>query len=396
MPELATKRTTSGWTTVAFGDVVRQIKDKVDPEESGLDRYVAGEHMGTDDLRIRHWGELGDGYLGPAFHMRFKPGQVLYGSRRTYLRKVAVAEFEGITANTTYVLESADPEVLLPELLPFVMQTEAFAQHSVRESKGSVNPYVNFSDLARFEFALPPIEEQGRLVGMLGAARMVVESSSKLVDQLRLLLRSATDATAIKGVRSESVASLADLVADDRPICYGILMPGNGYENGVPVVKVKNYPDGSIDVEGLLLTDPKIDEEYQRSRLSPGDLIISIRGTIGRVASVPDCLSGANITQDTARLSVRPEANTDYVRAMLESSFVQRQIAAYTTGLAVKGINIGELRRIEIPMVNESKQAGLVSEVMEIRPAIAAANRRRADAVALMKRALSSALGGGG
>ena len=79
-------------------------------------------------------GEIGDGYLGPAFHMRFKPRQVLYGSRRTYLRKVAVADFEGITANTTYVLEPKDPKVLLPELLPFIMQTDSFNEHSVKQS----------------------------------------------------------------------------------------------------------------------------------------------------------------------------------------------------------------------------------------------------------------------
>ena len=86
----------AGWTRVAFGDMVRQVKDRVDPVKAGLERYVAGEHMDTDDLRIRRWGEIGAGYLGPAFHMRFRPGQVLYGSRRTYLRKVAVADFEGI------------------------------------------------------------------------------------------------------------------------------------------------------------------------------------------------------------------------------------------------------------------------------------------------------------
>jgi len=133
------------WKRVKFGDVIRQVKTKVDPDTAGVERYVAGEHMDTDDLRIRRWGEVGDGYLGPAFHMRFKPGQVLYGSRRTYLRKVAVADFEGICANTTFVLESADPSRLLPEFLPVVMQTEEFHEHSKRESKGSVNPYVNYS-----------------------------------------------------------------------------------------------------------------------------------------------------------------------------------------------------------------------------------------------------------
>ena len=81
----------------------------VDPAASGLERYVAGEHMDTDDLRLRRWGEINGDYLGPAFHMRFRPGQVLYGSRRTYLRKVAVADFSGICANTTFVLEPKDP-----------------------------------------------------------------------------------------------------------------------------------------------------------------------------------------------------------------------------------------------------------------------------------------------
>src|SRR4029077_178269 len=126
-----------GWSRVAFGDVVRQVRDRVDARSSGLERYVAGEHMETDDLRLRRWGEITEDYLGPAFHMRFKPGHVLYGSRRTYLRKVAVADFSGICANTTFVLEPKDPSALLPEFLPFVMQTEVFHAHSIKQSKGS-------------------------------------------------------------------------------------------------------------------------------------------------------------------------------------------------------------------------------------------------------------------
>ena len=119
-----------GWRRVKFGDVVRQCKEKADPETSGLERYIAGDHMNTDDLRLRRWGEIGSGYLGPAFHMRFKPGQVLYGSRRTYLRKVAVADFDGICANTTFVLEPKNPDELLPEFLPFLMQADEFADRA--------------------------------------------------------------------------------------------------------------------------------------------------------------------------------------------------------------------------------------------------------------------------
>jgi len=172
---------------VKFGDVVRQVKDKVDPQTAGLERYVAGEHMDTDNLHIRRWGDVGAGYLGPAFHMRFQPGQILYGSRRTYLRKIAVADFEGITANTTYVIEPKDPEVLLPDFLPFVMSTERFHEHSIKQSKGSVNPYINFSDITWYEFPLPPVDEQRRIADLLWAADDTITEYTNAISSLEKL-----------------------------------------------------------------------------------------------------------------------------------------------------------------------------------------------------------------
>ena len=178
-----------GWRRVHFGDVVHQVKEKIDLPIAGLTRYIAGEHMDTDDLKLRRWGEMDDGYLGPAFHMRFKPGHVLYGSRRTYLRKVAVADFEGICANTTFVLESKSTD-LLSEFLPQIMSTEKFHEHSVQQSKGSVNPYINFRDLTLFEFALPPVEQQESILEVLKSAYQVADETARV----RTALESLRDA----------------------------------------------------------------------------------------------------------------------------------------------------------------------------------------------------------
>ena len=107
-------------------------------------------------------------------------------------------------------------------------------------------------------------------------------------------------------IDADATVPLDDLIDDDRPITYGILKPGTGFAGGIPVVKVKDMRDGIIDESDLLLTSPDIDQAYQRSKLRAGDLLISIRGSIGRMAEVPDSLQDANITQDTARLSVKP------------------------------------------------------------------------------------------
>ena len=95
-----------GWTRVAFGDVVRLSRERApDPEAAGFTRYVGLEHIDPGDLTIRRWGRVSD---GTTFTNVFRPGQVLFGKRRAYLRKVAVPDFGGVCSGDIYVLESKD------------------------------------------------------------------------------------------------------------------------------------------------------------------------------------------------------------------------------------------------------------------------------------------------
>lgn len=139
-----------------------------------------------------------------------------------------------------------------------------------------------------------------------------------------------------------NIIALGECVPLNAPICYGILMPGQGHPGGIPVVKVKDIIGGVIRRGNLLLTSPAIDAEYSRSRLRDGDLLLTIRGSTGRVALVPLELDGANITQDTARVRLVPGLSARYVYYALQAPAMQGQVALHTLGLAVKGINIGD------------------------------------------------------
>jgi restriction endonuclease S subunit len=173
----------SNWRKVSFGDVAIQQKEAIDVAVTQLNRYIAGEHMTSDDLHIRQWGTVGDGYLGPAFIRKFKKGDILYGSRRTYLKKVAVADFDGITSNTTFVIK-ANTKNIIPELLPFIMLSDGFTEHSIKHSKGSVNPYINWKDIANYEFLLPPKDQQAHLAELLWAADEVMERNLEALTHL--------------------------------------------------------------------------------------------------------------------------------------------------------------------------------------------------------------------
>lgn len=164
-----------------FGDVVHEVKINVDRDNNPYEFYIAGDHMDSEDLTIHRKGHFATDDVGPAFTRIFKPGQILYGSRRTYLKKIAVADFEGICANTTFVLETKDNCVFLQSLLPFIMLSDKFTEWSVSHSKGSTNPYVLFSDLASYEFELPSLEEQSILSKKLWAAYRLKESYKRLL-----------------------------------------------------------------------------------------------------------------------------------------------------------------------------------------------------------------------
>lgn len=174
---------------VKFGDVVKDVKSNVDRANNPYDFYVAGDHMDSEDFRIHRRGRFATDDVGPAFVRIFHPGQVLYGSRRTYLKKVCVADFDGICANTTFVLETKNEEVLLQRLLPFLMLSEGFTNWSIKHSKGSTNPYVLFSDLATYEFDLPPIERQRELTDLLWAANDLKEAYKKAISATDEMLK---------------------------------------------------------------------------------------------------------------------------------------------------------------------------------------------------------------
>lgn len=163
-----------GWRRVALGDVVQVVTDYWDRDPSIPHRFVAGEHIDEGSLRIRRWGLTSDTLVPPTFNRRFLAGDVLFHSRN--LRKLACPDFDGITGEKLFVLRSKDPTQLLPTLLPFLLQTEEFDEYVNRMWAGSTNKFLNKAPLVRFEFVLPPLEQQRRIVEAARASALVRES----------------------------------------------------------------------------------------------------------------------------------------------------------------------------------------------------------------------------
>lgn len=341
---------------VYLKDVVTRIKDKVDKDNTDLEYYIGGEHFDNGEIQITKKGVIAGSTIGPAFHMRFAPGDVLLMSRNPHLRKAGVVDFEGICSDVSYVCRTKDENVLMQKFLPFIFQTDDFWKFAEENKKGSTNFFLNWSDFEKYEFNLPPIETQRKLVEILWSFENTKTAYKNLLDKTDELVKSQFIGDIQQAFDEGRLTTLGKMVEYDRPLTYGIVKPGHGCPGGVPVVKVKDMQDGAIDESNLLLTTPELDYQYRRSRLRAGDLLISIRGSVGRMAEIPLSLENANITQDTARLTISSQYNKIYVRGVLESPILQWDMEKNIRGVAVKGINIGYLRELKMPVCDRVRQ----------------------------------------
>lgn len=175
---------------VKLKDVVMRVKDKVDKDTADLDFYIGGEHFDYAEICISRRGVIQGSTIGPAFHMRFQPGDVLLMSRNPHLRKAGVVDFEGICSDVSYVCRTKDENVLLQRYLPFIFQTDHFWDFAESNKKGSTNFFLNWSDFEKYEFNLPPIEIQRELTELLWAAENTKLAYIDLLRQTDELVKS--------------------------------------------------------------------------------------------------------------------------------------------------------------------------------------------------------------
>jgi type I restriction enzyme, S subunit len=163
------------WKEVFYGDYVDHIEvNETKPENRKNSRYVSVEHIETGKLKIESWIEE----VMPTFFRTFKTGQILFGKRRAYQRKVAIAEFEGICSPHIWALEAKKD--LQQEILPFLMLTDNFYEYVNANSAGTMSVYLKWPQLSKYKFLLPPPSDQKQIATLFQS----IETSIKLMDGL--------------------------------------------------------------------------------------------------------------------------------------------------------------------------------------------------------------------
>ncbi len=360
---MITRSLKPGWKMVKFGDVVKNanLVERA-PEADAIERIVGLEHIDPENLHIRRWNSVED---GTSFTRKFVPGQTLFGKRRAYQRKVAFAEFEGICSGDILTFEPKDREVLLPELLPFICQSDTFFDHALGTSAGSLSPRTSWTALKEFEFPLPPLEEQKRIAEILWAADEAVVAYREVLNHMHIIFQNRLEQ--IFDILSCSELTLSEILSGSPE--SGCSAPPSSDKTGHWVLSLAALSANGY-VRGNLKSVVK-SSKMIGSILNKGDLLISRSNTtnlVGFAGIFDEDRKDVSFPDTMMRLPVNMEkALPKYIELVLLSSRGRRHMmkTASGTSSSMKKINRKTLAEFKFPVPNLNAQKRIVSQFNE-------------------------------
>ena len=272
-------------TRYRFDQIAENSTAKKKPEECDRDRYVGLEHLDPGTLEVTRWGTevtpKGDKLL-------MKKGDVLFGRRRAYQKKVGIAPFDGIFSAHGMVLRPKG-DVVDPMFFPFFISSDIFLDEAIRVSVGSLSPTANWKDLRTLEFDLPSPGKQRELAGILSEAESLKGHYRKMLTTCGDVVKSQFvemfgDALTGYKYRLQSLGSMLSTEPQN-----GLYKPQSFYveKGGSPIVRVDAFQKGCIEDYSALKRLTCTSAELETYELVNNDIVINrVNGSIDRVGKI--------------------------------------------------------------------------------------------------------------
>ena len=290
-------------------------------------------------------------------------------------------------------------EISFPNYLRYYFNSTFFKIQIPKIANQSVNQ-ASFSagKLKQLQLPLPPLETQKKIASILDAADAYRQKTKALIqkyDELTQSLFLEMFGDTWLNPNELPILKLSEIVQEDKIITYGIVQAGDHIKDGIPYIRTGDIKQGKINIDGLRRTSEEIAKSYERSKCSYGDIVMSIRATVGTTAILPEVLHGANLTQGTARISVDSKRfNPLFIYHSIGSKGIQLKIDRQTKGATFREITLTRLREIEIPIPTLDLQNEFAERVQEIETQKAQAQQSLAKAEDLFNSLLQRAFKG--
>jgi type I restriction enzyme S subunit len=309
-----------------------------------------------------------------------EPGIIL--GRKGSIGEIEFSDEPFWPIDTTYYITAEETDQNL-RFLYYLLQNIQLE----RLNAASAIPGLNRNDTYGLNALVPPLEQQCKIASVLYNVDQAIQKTEEIIEQTERVLNGTLNEIFTRGLdQSGSLRPSPDTSPEDyrevgryfvptgwdvnslqelctENITYGIVQPGPHVEDGIPYVNTEDMTDGSIPTEGLSRTSQEIAEKYSRSEIHTGELVVTIRATIGAVDQVPPELDGANLTRGTARVVPGESVNNRFLLWAIRSNTIQFELDARVKGTTFDEINLDQLGKIPIPYPADMDEQARIVEV---------------------------------
>lgn len=331
---------------VKLGDVAIEVKETYKGDKTGYP-IVGLEHITPEEVTLCNWSND----TKNTFTKMFRKDDILFGRRRAYLKKAAIAPFDGICSGDITVIR-AKRDKLYPELLPFVIQNDDFFDYAVEKSAGSLSPRVKWEHLKNYKFKLPSFEKQKKLAELFWSMNDSRNAYQKLLQETDELVKSQF---------IERFGPYLNNKSKFWEVC--IKGPQNGFyrkgaekSGNVRIIKMKQLfanetMSDVIDCDRVSL----LNTELERFRLTSNDLLFGRRSLVvegaGRCRRVGNIQGDMVFESSILRVSldenkVRPR----YLQCWFDTEDGIKAIVSIRSVTTIAGIKGSDLENMEIPV----------------------------------------------
>lgn len=224
----------------------------------------------------------------------------------------------------------------------------------INSARGVALKNLSAGIIKDLKIPLPPLATQKHIAQILDDAAALRDKTTQLIKEYDALAQSIfLDMFGDTWLNNKNypLSALEEIVNENKIITYGIVQAGENVPDGVPYIRTGDIKNNKILVDQLNKTSFQIAKSYERSKCSTGDIIMSIRATVGTIAILPSELDGANLTQGTARISPNKSiVNPKFLFYTILSKGIQLKIDKQTKGATFREITLARLRKIKIPI----------------------------------------------
>lgn len=330
---------------VKLGEVAKERRESIKTDKANMP-IVGLEHLIPQQVQLTEWSNNADNTFTKLFHK----GDVLFGRRRAYLKKASLAPFDGICSGDITVIAPIENKIA-PELLPFIIQNDAFFDYAVEKSAGSLSPRVKWEHLKNYEFELPRLDEQRKLAKILWAAEETKQAYKTLLQKTDDLVKA----------KFEEMFGNNDTYRTELNQ-YAEILGGYAFKskqfisNEVPVIRISNINNECIIPDKDTCYNENFWVNNKNYRALRNDILMAMSGATTGKSGFIDTDNKLLVNQRVAIIRAHKGISPNFLYQGLRLKSTQDRIQYLAMGCAQPNISLKQIGSLFFPKTTLEEQ----------------------------------------